>query len=85
MKETEGLRVDIVSPEKTLFSGEVECLVIPGEKGTFEVLHNHAPIISNLVAGKVVCKGNAAFEVAIKSGFVEVAQNVVSVCVEENI
>lgn len=85
MKGTQGLKVDIVSPEKILFSGDVECLVVPGEKGTFEVLCNHAPIISNLVAGKVVCKGNTPFEIQIKGGFIEVAQNVVSVCVEEEV
>jgi len=78
------LRVSIVSPEETLFEGEVESIVVPGEKGRFEVLRNHAPIISTLVAGSVVCKGGSEgdFEQAIKGGFIDVVQNEVSICVE---
>ena len=78
------LRVSIVSPEETLFEGEVESIVGPGEKGRFEVLRNHAPIISTLVAGSVVCKGGSEgdFEQAIKGGFIDVVQNEVSICVE---
>lgn len=83
MKGTSGLKVEIVSPERILFSGQAESVVVPGQKGQFEVLPHHAPIISNLIAGKVVCKGDHPFEVLVKSGFVEVAQNEVSVCVEE--
>jgi len=78
------LRVSIVSPEETLYEGEVESIVVPGEKGRFEVLRNHAPIISTLVAGSVVCKGGSEgdFEQAIKGGFIDVVQNEVSICVE---
>lgn len=50
--------------------------------GRFEVLHNHAPIISTLVAGTVECKGDKPFTLEIRGGFVEVARNEVSVCVE---
>ncbi len=44
----------IVSPEKILFTGEVENVLVPGEVGEFEILINHAPIISTLVEGRVV-------------------------------
>ena len=80
---SDTLHVSVVSPEKILFEGEVESVQLPGEKGRFEVLKQHAPIISSLVEGRVICKGKTNFEVEVKSGFVEVAQNLVSVCIEE--
>lgn len=48
------LVLTIVSPEKILFKGEVENVLVPGELGEFEILKNHAPIISTLVEGRVV-------------------------------
>lgn len=79
----ESLRVTIVSPEQTLFEGSVDSITVPGEKGRFEVLKGHAPIISSLTAGTVVCTGENPYELEIKSGFIEVALNHVSLCVEE--
>lgn len=76
------MKVNIVCPERTLYSGEADSVKLPGEKGAFEVLADHAPIISTLVAGKVECKGANPFEVTVSGGFVEVARNEVSVCVE---
>lgn len=76
------ITITIVSPEKTLFSGEAEVVKVPGVKGAFEILANHAPIISILGKGKVECKGTTPFELEIRSGFVEVSKNVVSICVE---
>lgn len=77
------LHVSIVSPERTLFEGEAERVAVPGELGRFEVRHNHAPIISSLTEGVVTCVGNKTTSIPISGGFVEVARNVVSVCVEE--
>ena len=76
------MKVIIVSPEKTLYSGEVEGVEVPGENGRFEVLNNHAPIISSLIAGKVYCKGAEPFTLEISGGFIEVAHNEISICVE---
>lgn len=76
------MKVIIVSPEKTLYEGEATGVKLPGSKGRFEVLDGHAPIISTLTKGKVICVGSAPFEVEVKGGFVEVARNLVSVCVE---
>lgn len=76
------MKATVVSPEKTLFSGEVESVAVPGESGRFEILQNHAPIISGLTAGIVVCKAAEQFSIEIKGGFVEVARNEISVCVE---
>ena len=79
----DGLQVSIVSPEQTLFEGEVERITVPGEKGRFEVLKNHAPIISSLGAGVVTCVGEHPYELSIRGDFIEVAHNRVSLCVEE--
>ncbi len=76
------MRVVIVSPEKTLFEGEATRIKVPGVQGAFEVLNNHAPIISILSAGKVECDGVPSYGVSIKSGFIEVAKNNISICVE---
>lgn len=76
------MKVIIVSPEKTLYKSDAEAVKLPGTKGRFEVLQGHAPIISTLTAGSVECLGKEPFKITISGGFVEVANNVVSVCVE---
>ena len=47
------MHLEIISPEKTLFKGEVESILFPGTYGDFQVLNNHAPIVSTLTKGKV--------------------------------
>jgi len=50
--------LEIVTPEASLVSGEVESVTVPGVEGEFQMLNNHAPIVSVLEAGKVKFKGN---------------------------
>ena len=76
------MKVTIVSPEKTLFQGEADGVKLPGAQGKFEVLNGHAPLISTLAAGTVECLGTEPFQVTVSGGFVEVANNAISVCVE---
>ena len=45
--------LEIITPDKKIFSGDVHSVQVPGKKGKFEVLPNHAPIISTLEEGKV--------------------------------
>ena len=52
------MHLEIVSPEAKLFSGEVESLTVPGASGSFQVLNNHAPIVSTLIKGQVRIQGN---------------------------
>ena len=47
------MKVDIVTPDGVLFSGEVEAVAVPGIKGEFVILNNHAPIISILDKGNI--------------------------------
>ncbi len=77
------LTLKIVSPERVVFTGEVDSVLVPGAMGSFEILTGHAPIISTLEEGKVVygIKG-AKTELHIVGGFVEVQKNVVNLCVE---
>ncbi len=51
------MKVDIVTPEGALFSGEVDSIVVPGINGSFEMLNNHAPIIAVLDNGDIRLKG----------------------------
>lgn len=51
------MHLEIVSPEATLFTGEVEAVTVPGVLGEFQILNNHAPIISLLDKGMVKIKG----------------------------
>ena len=78
------LKLKIVSPERIEFEGEVTSVLVPGTLGQFEILVNHAPIISTLEKGKVVyvLDGGDKKSIDIIGGFVEVQKNVVSVCAE---
>lgn len=77
------LRLKIVSPEKVVYEGEVDSVLVPGTMGSFEILNDHAPIISSLERGKVeyaISDNRTQFE--INGGFVVVKKNEVSLCVE---
>ncbi len=77
------LKLRIVSPERVVFNGEVENVTVPGTLGSFEILTDHAPIISSLEEGRVeYTTQEGRQQMQIKSGFVEVKKNEVSVCVE---
>ncbi|MBI5372560.1 MAG: ATP synthase F1 subunit epsilon [Sphingobacteriales bacterium] len=80
------MNLEILTPEKKLFSGEVYGVQMPGITGSFEVLDKHAPLVSALKAGKVkVLKDSKQSQLAhyeIQGGFVEVLNNKVTVLVE---
>lgn len=79
------MNLEILTPERKLFSGEVYGVQLPGISGSLEVLEKHAPLISALKAGRVkVLKDKqqhfAYFD--IQGGFVEVLNNKATVLVE---
>jgi len=77
------LELIILTPEKELFRGEVENVTLPGSKGKFEVLINHAPLISSLEKGIIEYTiDGEKHQTEISGGFVEVNNNKVNVCVE---
>ncbi len=82
-EKTSEMILDVISPERTLVHAAVEAVELPGTKGRFEVLLDHAPLISSLEKGVIAYRnGEATDKVAISSGFVEVNDNHVVACVE---
>jgi F-type H+-transporting ATPase subunit epsilon len=74
------IHLEIITPDTTLFEGEVNSVKLPGTGGSFETLSNHASIISSLEKGTIVVKtdnGNHEFEV--DGGIVEVLDNKIKV------
>ena len=61
--------LEIISPEKTLFKGEVDSILFPGTYGDFQVLNIHAPIVSTLSKGKVKILGKISIEEDSKDKF----------------
>ncbi|MBC7874208.1 MAG: ATP synthase F1 subunit epsilon [Ferruginibacter sp.] len=84
------MTLEILTPERKLYSGEVYGVQMPGISGSFEVLEKHAPLVSALKAGRLkVLKDKSALSGGqnlayfdIQSGFVEVLNNKVTVLVE---
>jgi F-type H+-transporting ATPase subunit epsilon len=79
------MNLEILTPEKKLFSGDVYGVQLPGVSGLFEVLGNHAPLVSALKAGrlKVLKDKNTHVDFYdIQSGFAEVIDNKVTVLIE---
>ena len=78
------MTLEILTPEKKIFSGEVYGVQLPGIGGLFEVLDKHAPVVSALKAGKLkILKDKSVTSLySIQSGFVEVLNNKTVVLVE---
>lgn len=78
------MQLDILTPEKKIFSGEVYGVQLPGTEGSFEILNNHAPIIAALGKGKmkVLIDKNTTERYEIAGGSVEVLKNKASVLIE---
>ena len=78
------MNLEILTPERKLFSDEVFGVQLPGVTGSFEILNKHAPMISALKSGRIKVLNDKSrttfFE--IRSGFVEVLDNRVTVLVE---
>jgi F-type H+-transporting ATPase subunit epsilon len=77
------MKLEIITPKQICFSGEVNTVTLPGEAGLFTIWENHAPLISTLAKGKIeYTADNKTNELQVICGFVEVADNKVTVCVE---
>ena len=77
------MTLEILTPDKKVFEGEVKSVTVPGTLGSFEILNNHAPIISTLDDGMVIVRTNNREEVfVVKGGVVEVVNNKVMVLAE---
>jgi F-type H+-transporting ATPase subunit epsilon len=78
------MNLEILTPDKKIFSGDVYGVQLPGIGGMFEVLEKHAPIVSALKAGtlKILKDKNTSSQYSIQGGFVEVINNKATVLVE---
>jgi len=79
------VNLEILTPEKKLYSGEVYGVQLPGISGSFEVLDKHAPLVSALKAGRLKVlkdKQNHLAYFDIQGGFVEVLDNKITVLAE---
>ncbi len=78
------MRLEIVTPDKHLYDGKINLIRIPGTKGSFAILKNHAPIISTLEPGriKIIAKDGGVQFLDIEGGIVECYNNHVIVLVE---
>lgn len=77
------MNLEIVTPDKKVFSGEVNRVQMPGIDGLFEILNNHAPLISALSAGIIKITGDSNKETFnITGGFAEVLNNNVVILAE---
>jgi len=77
------MNLEIISPEKIIYSGKAELVTLPGLNGLFTILDRHAPIISALKKGAVSYSIDGKNEeITINGGFVEAKKNNVSVCIE---
>jgi F-type H+-transporting ATPase subunit epsilon len=73
------VKLEIITPDQTLFKGEVDSLNVPGKKSPFTILHNHAPIISILEKGpvKFIPHGQTQELISIQGGVIEVTRNTI--------
>lgn len=83
MSMTDNIRLMVMTPQETLYEGLVEKVELPGTKGRFMVLKNHAPLISSLSEGYVSFVSSGKSEkIRIQMGFVRINDNEIVVCAE---
>jgi F-type H+-transporting ATPase subunit epsilon len=71
------MRIEIITPDKKVFEGDIRSVRVPGKKGSFQVLKDHAPIISTLENGSVFVVGEDGSETIfeVTGGVIEVKSN----------
>jgi F-type H+-transporting ATPase subunit epsilon len=77
------MQIEIITPDKTLFEGTAKSVTLPGTDGGFQLLENHAPIISTLKKGKIKIETDSGNElIEINSGVVECLKNKIIILAE---
>ena len=74
---TVKMKIEILTPDRKIYEGEIKSVRVPGKKGSFQVLKDHAPIISTLETGSVIIVDQANIETVfeINGGVIEVKAN----------
>lgn len=80
------MQLEIVSPERQVYAGEVDLVQLPGTMGLFEILNNHAPLIATLERGKIkiIDYERNMFYIEITGGVVRVENNQITVVLSAN-
>ncbi len=78
------MNISVLTPDNSIYTGEVQSVKVPGASGAFTVLKRHMPIVSSLVQGKVTLSLNGGKEIsfAIEKGFIEVTNDDISLLVQ---
>ncbi|MEM7102520.1 MAG: ATP synthase F1 subunit epsilon [Bacteroidota bacterium] len=78
------MKLTILTPEEEIFTGEIKAIKVPGVVGEFEVLNNHAPMVSLLQAGNVkyTAEDGKSTTFSIQNGFVEILNNEIALLVQ---
>jgi F-type H+-transporting ATPase subunit epsilon len=77
------MNLEIITPEKQIFNGMVDSVILPGKNGSFQLLKDHAPLVSTLKKGDLVYEQNGKKQTMIVDGGVlEVSDNKVLVLAE---
>lgn len=78
-------QAQLLTPEGSRFSGQVVSVRVPGSNGDFQMLHNHAPIVSSLGIGKISIKQDGGKDLifAVSGGFVEMSDNQLTILAEK--
>ena len=71
------MKIEIITPDQKIFEGEIKSVRVPGQKGSFQVLNDHAPIVSTLDNGPVIIVDNqgTVTKFDIHGGVIEVKMN----------
>jgi F-type H+-transporting ATPase subunit epsilon len=78
------MKIEIITPDKKVFEGDIKSIRVPGKKGSFQVLKDHAPIISTLDNGPVIMVDQQGNETRyeINGGVIEVKANTIILLAE---
>ncbi|MBP3716529.1 MAG: ATP synthase F1 subunit epsilon [Paludibacteraceae bacterium] len=78
------MELEIISPERIVYTGTVDSVTLPGVLGQFTILPQHAALISSLKEGEIIyIDADGENRIRIDSGFAEVRDNKISVCIEK--
>ncbi len=80
----DGIKIEIVAPERLLLSTEASSVTVPGAEGYFSVLGEHAPVITSLKPGYITVHANGSTEVYyVRGGFAEISAKGVTILAEQ--
>ena len=79
------MKIEIITPDRKVFEGDIKSIRVPGKKGSFQVLKDHAPIISTLENGPVIIVDQEGTETRyeINGGVIEVKANTIILLTEK--